>query len=236
MGKSKSDTALDVPLDFVAWLKRASAFVDLCRMLPDEIYIDQIVKPPATKAELQRSLSNLPRPVPRSLDRWFREGSAYCQLGYHWKPQSRGLSPLQRRDIFRFGVGGLVRIGPVWEINLWFEYCDEWSEPLARQTDRRSKRALELWTTSFPFCVFDDGDMLAVIPSDVAPEPVVYLVHDSPAEAFIVAPDFDVFLRRWEQLKYCDQNGLRFFSNGGRSILDPSSNAADQLRKWLPGD
>lgn len=235
MGKSNSagDSAAD-PLDYQAWLRRAWNFIDGCRMLPDDVSISQIVKPPATKSEFQRSLSGLTRPVPRSLARWFREGSSYCDLSYHWKPQSRGLSPLQRRAAFRFGVGGTVRIGPICEICLWFDQCETWSEPLARRADRRSKRVLDFWKSAFPFCAFGDGDMLGVISSDSGMEPVVYLMHDSPADAFIVAPDFDDFLRRWEQLRYCDQNGLCFFSNGGKSRLNPSSNVAEQLRAWLP--
>ncbi len=233
MGKSKSlaGSASD-PLDYPSWLRRAWNFVEKCRRLPDRISVEQIIKPPATKRELERSLSGVERPLPRSLARWFREGSAHCELSYHWSPESRRLSPLQRRAIFQFSVGGQVKIGPLTDIGFWFEMCGIWSESLTSQTDRRSQRALSLWQNSFPFCTFGDGDMLGVLPSDEGPEPVTYLCHDEPQDSFLVAPDFDEFLRRWEQLRYCDQNGLCFFR--GKSGLDPKSKTAQQLRAWLP--
>ncbi|MCA8998507.1 MAG: SMI1/KNR4 family protein [Planctomycetaceae bacterium] len=185
--------------------------------------------------KLGRATSHLKRPLPHSVARWFCEGSGYCNLSYDWKPQSRRLPPLQRRVDYLQGVGGEVRLGPVDQIEWWIEMCELWCEPLLSQPDSYSLPALNLWQTAFPICGFGDGDMLGVIPTESeGMEPVVYLIHDNPAESFILAPDFDVFFRLWEQLRYCDQNGLCFFANAGKTMLDPTSKAASQLREWLP--
>ena len=220
------------PLDYQAWLARAWNFIEKCRALPDEVHVAQVVEPPATKVQVRRHLSSLPRPVPRSLERWFREGSAHCRLEYNWRPQSHNLSPLQRRTGYQFSVGGQVTIGPISEIWVWFSRSETLREPLQMREDARAKRALELWQNSFPICAFGDGDLLAIIPSDSGPEPVVYLGHELPDMACVLAPDFDEFLRRWEQLRYCDQNGM--FLHLDKSGLNPSTKIANQLRKWLP--
>jgi hypothetical protein len=230
--KSKAPESALPPLDYQAWLSRAWNFIEKCRALPDEVYITQVVEPPATRAQIRRHLSGLARPVPRSLERWFREGSAHCRLVFNWQPQSRSLSPLQRKTAYQFRVGGQVTIGPISEIWVWFSQREILCEPLQNREDARAKHALELWQKSFPFCAFGDGDLLAVIPSDSGPEPVVYLGHELPDMACVLAPDFDEFLRRWEQLRYCDQNGM--FAHLDKSGLNPSSKMANQLREWLP--
>jgi hypothetical protein len=222
-----------------SWVERARKYIDRCRPLPDELAIVQIVEPPATRREVAKVAAKLPRRLPQVLERWFSEVSAHCNLAYHWCPRNRKLSPLQKRAIFLHSVGGEAKIGPLSELSFMITMAGVWSEGLQpspskpnRPKSRRS--ALELWQQAVPFSTFGDGDMLAIVPNNDGSEPVVYLPHGAPEEAFVLAPTFDEFLRCWELLRYCDQDGLCFFSNGGKSHLNPQSPVADQLREWLP--
>jgi len=98
---------------------------------------------------------------------------------------------------------------------------------------KNAPEARRLWQQSVPFLAIANGDYVVLDMRQPTPDPAVYyLDHDGPEGTFLLAPNFDTFLREWEALCFIGPEAWlldEFYDQETRQI-DSTSAAAVALR------
>jgi len=184
------------------------------------------IAPPLTALGRKRLEAHMRRTLPPPLRAFLEKGSRNCYLHYCWQTPS-DLQSLAEETGERTLYGGTALCNAK-EMITWQEWCRE--GPTGHLDDLPPKDK-ELWSHAVPFA-FTGANFLALYDKeDDRDPPVAYLRHDG--GSFLLAPNFDEFLRQWEQLCYLGPDWwfLSAFRDPRTGFLDATTPRARAVRK-----
>ncbi len=207
-------------MDYAQWVQRLRGFIlDRQKRSPPEhrAKFSIEIAPPLDDDELADLAEALDCGLPPPLRQFLRTGAAAISFAY-----AGPLEDDETADTFC----------PADELADWRDECVAYArESWLTEPDWPLDRAF--WRHALPLVHYPDGDGVALWVHD--PEypdpPVIYLKHE--AESFLLARNFDEFLREWERLGYTGTNTLAAYRNPKTGFLDSATPPAVAFRQAL---
>lgn len=205
--------------DYKGWVERAQKFViEAVPSVPhDDCSICADIAPPLTQQQLEQLQTEVGRPLPLELQRFWLTASRHCHCHYVLETEEK------------IYIGGAAFTDALKLSEDLFD-CGEWADIVASWPDDPT-----LWLHSIPFCFLNNGDYLGLFmatPQDNPP--VAYLSHDD--ESFILAESFTSFLETWEQLCYLGPESWELEEyRDANGYLNAGSHQSQALRDFFAG-
>jgi hypothetical protein len=207
-------------MDYAAWVQRLRKFIlDLRERSPvdsrDKFIIE--VAPPLEEQSLKTLDAALDCGLPPPIREFLRTGASSIFLQYSHSPEDEETS-----DIF-CSANQLVE----WRDDCLVAAQRSW----AIESDWPLDRAF--WRHALPLIHYPTSDGVALWVHDPQHPnpPVIYLKHDD--ASFLLARDFDEFLREWERLGFTGAYGLEQYRDPQTGFLDSTTPKALAFRKAL---
>lgn len=211
--------------DYSSWVHQATEFIqNLCSFTKPlgEVTADAVFAPRLTQQELEQLKSEVNKPIPNELCRFWLEGSRCCSWRYTIK---RNVASYEENETLYGGTSFFEAT----ELPSHMEVCLEWAEIVGDD----DPKPMAFWRDSIPFSALDNGDYLGIlITDDENKSPVVYLSHDD--ECRIISNSFSSFLTTWERLCYIGPEIWiieEYLDDAG--LLDADTQQAEELRDLL---
>jgi hypothetical protein len=228
-------------MDFAKWSQRAVAFTEALRGFPDRRVE---VGAPYTLERIRALCAECPLQIPDVLVNWYLSvGSCHCayslDIPIAFEDQMELVFPDGKKNVL-WGGADLIDLP---ELVLMPKGCraiaEGFQEHVASGIDAElgledpgaTENDAKLWADSFPLIGENNGDYIGLYVGDSTIEPpVVYLCYTGCGACKVISPNFEEFLRMWEELRYIGCNFLvNPFINPTTGFLD-SKFRADAVR------
>ncbi|QDV35753.1 SMI1/KNR4 family protein [Tautonia plasticadhaerens] len=215
-------------MNYKEWTDRAGQFIARFERLHPRMKARVEIGPPATADQIAEAERGIGQALPRQLRTFLESASGHCDFGYWWEAEGEE-DRREAESAFETTTipGGL-------------EYF-AWVRALAEDYEFHRELVEEGTYGDAPFCQaplpiggMGNGDHIAI---DLNGGSVIFLSHDD--WSFILAPDFDAFLRSWEAICYLDFDISpyeRFVDKDGGGIDPTDRPELRRLRRLLLPD
>lgn len=224
-------------LDYQRWISRAVEYVNSIPLLPGQFEISGAVQPPIDDAAVDRLAQRCRLPIPESLRRFWTTGASGADLCYQWSvpPQFKRQVCIASDDDCGEGLWGGLEILSADEVASRSHDAPSWVEQKSLDYPKDAR----LWRHSLPIVPVRNGDCVGLyIRDDLTDPPVVYLDHDASGGSFVLAPNFDAFLKSWENLCYICIDFLVTYCDPDSGLLAVENHLAklEALQALLRGE
>lgn len=207
--------------DYAAWLRRAAQFIEERRKLPGDVRVERGISPPISQSQIEDLARHVRLPIPAPLRRFWAEAGGGCKCTYWWD------SPPEFEHQLRIAFphwqashiwGGIEMDEPAAVVEL-LESCTDWADGFRLEHPKDAR----FWEHSIPLFPVRNGDYVGLYVHDAPDNPAVaYLCHEGGGSSHIIAPSFDDFLAKWEELGYIGIHFLYGFMNRRTELLEPA--------------